>query len=50
MRNFVGIDIYFEQSGRGSHVNLEQSEEGYQVLRHLSKGTLPFESSRRTKY
>ncbi len=42
MRNFVGIDIskqtfdvYFEQSGRGNHVNLKQSEEGYQVLCHL---------------
>jgi len=42
MQQFVGIDVskmtfdvYFEQEGKGSHVNLQQNEEGYQVLLHL---------------
>jgi len=42
MSEFVGIDIskqtfdvYFEDSGRSSHVNLKQSPEGYKLLRQL---------------
>ncbi len=44
MQQFVGIDIskktfdvYFEQEGKGSHVKLDQTEEGYKVLLHLIK-------------
>lgn len=42
MKKFVGIDIsketfdiYFEQEGKGSHIKLHQTEEGYKVLLHL---------------
>lgn len=44
MQQFIGIDIskktfdvYFEQEGKGSHIKLEQTEEGYKVLLHLIK-------------